>query len=228
VFSSFLIAVACDRGGENVPTRDGSGRARSGPVGRGAIGRIGFGLALVLLLGCAGAGAPTSPAATAPPRVAPLPPADWSAEVLYFVVLDRFADGDRHNNRSVDPDGQGRLPRRRPRRAAPAQLDEVAGLGATALWITPVVDNIDGFVTGAGFPDWAYHGYWADDFTRLDPRFGTEAELAALVAEAHERGIKVLLDVVYNHAGYDSRYLRTRGPAAGCAASSAAPAATTT
>ena len=54
-------------------------------------------------------------------------------------------------------------------------------LGATALWITPVVKNIDGFVTGAGFPDWAYHGYWADDFLALDPRFGSEAELKALV-----------------------------------------------
>jgi glycosidase len=77
-----------------------------------------------------------------------------------------------------------------------------------------VVKNIDGFVTGAGFPDWAYHGYWADDFYRLDPRFGTEAELKALVDDAHARGLKVLLDVVYNHAGYDSHYVtdpRTRG-----------------
>jgi glycosidase len=76
------------------------------------------------------------------------------------------------------------------------------------------VQNIPGYVTGAGFPDWAYHGYWADDFTRLDPRFGTEDDLAALVRECHRRGMKVLLDVVYNHAGYGSRYLtdpRTRG-----------------
>jgi alpha-amylase len=70
-----------------------------------------------------------------------------------------------------------------------------------------VVKNIDGFVTGAGFPDWGYHGYWADDFYRLDPRFGTEAELKALVDEAHARGIKVLLDVVYNHAGYETKML---------------------
>ncbi len=77
-----------------------------------------------------------------------------------------------------------------------------------------MVKNIDGFVTGAGFPDWGYHGYWADDFYRLDPRFGTEAELKALVDDAHARGLKVLLDVVYNHAGYESTYLKdpkTRG-----------------
>ena len=77
-----------------------------------------------------------------------------------------------------------------------------------------MVKNIDRFVTGAGFPDWGYHGYWADDFQQLDPRFGTEAELKTLVDEAHARGIKVLLDVVYNHAGYDSKMLddpRTKG-----------------
>ena len=80
------------------------------------------------------------------------------------------------------------------------------------------MDNIDGFVTGAGFPDWGYHGYWADDFTPLDPRFGTEEELKALVDDAHARGIEVLLDVVYNHAGYDSQvHDQTRGPRAGCA-----------
>jgi glycosidase len=84
----------------------------------------------------------------------------------------------------------------------------------TALWITPVIKNIDGFVTGAGFPDWGYHGYWGDDFYAVDPRFGSEAELKTLVNEAHARGMKVLLDVVYNHAGYDSNLLkdaRTRG-----------------
>ena len=77
-----------------------------------------------------------------------------------------------------------------------------------------MVKNIDGFVTGAGFPDWGYHGYWADDFYSLDPRFGSEADLKALVDDAHARGIKVLLDVVYNHAGYESTYLKdpkTRG-----------------
>jgi glycosidase len=76
----------------------------------------------------------------------------------------------------------------------------------TALWINPLVKNTDGFVTGAGFPDYAYHGYWADDFTRLDPRFGTEQDFKALVDACHQRGIRVLLDVVYNHAGYNARY----------------------
>lgn len=169
-------------------------------------------LALVAL-GCASSppaaeiAAPTAAPLAAPPRPLQVEPhASWQEAIVYFVVLDRFADGDRGNNRDV-------------RRGLPGtfhggdlaglteRLDEIAGLGATALWITPVVENVPGFVTGAGFPDWAYHGYWADDFTRVDPRFGGEDELAALVAAAHGRGIAVLLDVVYNHVGYDSRYL---------------------
>jgi alpha-amylase len=63
-------------------------------------------------------------------------------------------------------------------------------------------------VPGGWFEHCAFHGYWADDFGSIDPRFGTEAELKALVEAAHARGIKVLLDVVYNHAGYDAHYLK--------------------
>ena len=91
-----------------------------------------------------------------------------------------------------------------------------------------MVKNIDGFVTGAGFPDWGYHGYWADDFHRLDPRFGTEAELKTLVDEAHARGMKVLLDVVYNHAGYDSQTAQRPADSRAGSASARAPAARTT
>ncbi|MCB1057748.1 MAG: alpha-glucosidase C-terminal domain-containing protein [Acidobacteria bacterium] len=149
----------------------------------------------------------------ATPAVRVQPQSEWAEAVLYFVVLDRYADGDPDNDTGVDRDAKGAfhggdLVGLRER------LDDLADLGITALWITPVVKNIDGFVTGAGFPDWGYHGYWADDFYRVDPRFGTEAELKQLVDDAHAHGIAVLLDVVYNHAGYDSRYLtdpKTRG-----------------
>ena len=161
---------------------------------------------LALLAGCAASSVPIAAPVAAPPVVRVEPQRDWADAVLYFVVLDRFADGDRGNDVAVDPAAKGAF-HGGDLAGLTAELDEIASLGATAIWITPVVDNIDGFVTGAGFPDWAYHGYWADDFERLDPRFGTEAELAALVAAAHARGLKVLLDVVYNHAGYGSRYL---------------------
>ncbi|HSP80178.1 MAG TPA: alpha-amylase family glycosyl hydrolase, partial [Myxococcaceae bacterium] len=133
--------------------------------------------------------------------------------MLYFVVVDRFADGDPSNNLQVDKSAPGAF-HGGDLAGLRHNLDELASLGVTALWITPVVKNIDGFVTGAGFPDWGYHGYWADDFHQLEPRFGTEEELAALVEACHQRGIRVLLDVVYNHPGYLSRYLKnpeTRG-----------------
>lgn len=177
-----------------------------------------------LLTSCGSVPAPQGKAAPAPQavqaaeparisRISVVPQESWRDAVLYFVITDRFADGDPGNDRNVDIHAKGTF-HGGDLKGLTEHLDEIADLGATAIWITPVVKNIDGFVTGAGFPDWGYHGYWADDFQRLDPRFGTEAELKTLVDEAHARGMKVLLDVVYNHAGYDSKMLdnpRTKG-----------------
>ena len=159
----------------------------------------------------ASAPAPSSALGTAAPVAEPAaaigvePHSEWAEAVLYFVVLDRFADGDASNNAAVDPSAKGAF-HGGDLAGLTQQLNELSELGVTAIWITPVNDNTDGFVTGAGFPDWAYHGYWADDFNEIDPRFGTEDELKKLVSEAHARGMKVLLDIVYNHPGYDSSY----------------------
>ncbi len=165
----------------------------------------------LLLASCASAPPAPAPASTSPPAAAAAPAPklldDWRDAVLYFVVLDRFADGDPANNADVDVTKKGHFHGGDAKGLA-AQLDEIASLGVNALWITPIVKNTPGFVTGAGFPDWAYHGYWADDFLSLDPRFGTETDFRALVAACHARGIRVLLDVVYNHAGYESRYTK--------------------
>ena len=180
------------------------------------------GVALALLALAALAACRTGPAPAGLPIAKPAslaasvrPQRDWSDAVLYFVVLDRFADGDRSNDAKVDvtnPGGWhgGDL------RGLREQLGEIADLGATALWITPVVRQIDycpyaqaspeSGVKGS-FEHCGFHGYWADDFESIDPHFGTEQDLKDLVAAAHARGIKVLLDVVYNHAGYGSHYL---------------------
>lgn len=130
----------------------------------------------------------------------------WADAVIYFAVVDRFANGDASNDVAVDTSAKGAF-HGGDLKGLRQNIDQIADLGVTALWITPVVKNIDGFVTGAGFPDWGYHGYWADDFNAIDPRFGTEEDLLALAQACHAKGIKLLLDVVYNHAGYDSRYL---------------------
>jgi alpha-amylase len=160
--------------------------------------------AAIVTAACATTPAPAPRAVTAaqePPRHQ-----QWSDAVLYFVIVDRFVDGRRDNNVDVDIDEPGHF-HGGDLAGLRAHLDEIADLGVTAIWITPVVRNIPHFVTGAGFPDYGYHGYWADDFYQLDERFGTEGELAALVDACHARGIAVLLDVVYNHAGYESRYV---------------------
>lgn len=170
-------------------------------------------LLAALLTGCISR--PVPPAATGAAATVPARPllSDWSDAVLYFVIVDRFADGDPTNDIAVDRSAKGAF-HGGDFRGLSAQLDEIASLGVNAIWVTQIVRNIPGFVSGAGFSDWAYHGYWADDFTALDPRFGTEAEIRAFVDACHARGIRVLLDVVYNHAGYGSRYTidpKTRG-----------------
>lgn len=125
----------------------------------------------------------------------------WADDIVYFVMLDRFADGDPSNNQDVDLDSPiafhgGDLLGLRDR------LDYIQELGATAIWLTPIVEQIKSPVPNEFGPFYGHHGYWANDFTRVDPRFGTEADLTALTESAHERGLKVILDVVYNHVGY--------------------------
>lgn len=161
----------------------------------------------------------TAPTVSAPVAstglVAISPQRDWSDAIIYFALIDRFADGDHANNAHVDRDNPGGY-HGGDLSGLRAQLDEIADLGATAIWINPVVKQIGAPVWAQGppasewargFEHWPFHGYWADDFERLEPHFGSEAELKALVEAAHTRGLKVLLDVVYNHPGYGARYL---------------------
>jgi alpha-amylase len=184
------------------------------------------------LTSCATApSSPAPPVSTAPVTISPQ--RDWSDAIIYFVLVDRFADGDGANNAHVDRSNPGAW-HGGDLAGLRAQLDEIADLGATVIWINPVVKQVDaplwaqgppgsewvrGFADGnearaagqgwpgGGFEHWPFHGYWADDFERLEPHFGAETGLKALVEVAHARGIKVLLDVVYNHVGYGSRYL---------------------
>lgn len=138
---------------------------------------------------------------------------NWSDEVLYFVLLDRFADGDNSNNRKVERSNPGGY-HGGDLKGLTRQLDELADLGITALWINPVQKQVPkSFYASApaklGIPEFrhsGFHGYWIDDFEAIEPQFGKPEDLKLLVDEAHKRNIKVLLDVVYNHAGYGSSY----------------------
>lgn len=81
-------------------------------------------------------------------------------------------------------------------------------LGITTLWITPIVKNIDtNMMADKGGKQYAYHGYWASDFTKIDPYLGTENDLKNLIDLLHENGIKLMVDVVINHSGYGTKNL---------------------
>ena len=137
---------------------------------------------------------------------------DWDEAVIYFAVTDRFYDGNTANNTATEgynvadtTDGSrihgGDLA------GLTAKMNYLYDLGINTIWLTPIVDNIDQNVRDAedntdGQESYGYHGYWASDFTKLNPHLGTEAELKALVDAAHARGMKVMVDVVLNHAGY--------------------------
>lgn len=145
--------------------------------------------------------------------------ADWSDDILYFVLIDRYADADSTNNRKVERSNPGGY-HGGDLKGLTRQLDDLADLGITALWINPVQKQIAlspyaSAPANLGIPEFkhsGFHGYWIDDFTAMEPQFGSVDDLKHLVDEAHKRHIKVLLDVVYNHAGYGSSYGSLRTP----------------
>ena len=135
-------------------------------------------------------------------------------EVIYFLLPDRFANGDPSNDRGgltgdrlqtgYDPTDPG-FYHGGDLRGLTDRLDYLQGLGVTALWIAPPFVNKP--VQGPpGHESAAYHGYWITDFTRIDPHFGTNDDFRALVDAAHVRGIKVYLDIVINHTADVIRY----------------------
>jgi alpha-amylase len=128
-------------------------------------------------------------------------------ENFYFVMADRFANGDEGNDTGGlgdDPLVSGFDPTRANHYQGGdiagllEQIDYIEGLGTTAIWLTPSFRNKPVQVEG-GNPSAGYHGYWVTDFTSIDPHLGTNEELRALVDAAHERGMKVFFDIITNH-----------------------------
>ncbi len=118
---------------------------------------------------------------------------------IYFVMVDRFHNGDRSNDGRIEPadpagwhggDLQGVLDK----------LDYLQGLGFSTLWLSPVFWTRHERFHGHG----AFHGYWTQDLNRLDPRFGSEHLLKELADELHRRDMRLVLDLVVNHVGYDA------------------------
>ncbi len=120
---------------------------------------------------------------------------DWRDEVIYQIIIDRFSDGDPNNDHRVDYSAPGRY-QGGDWQGVIDHLDYLQTLGVTALWISPIVKNID---YDAGFD--AYHGYWTQSLNKINPHFGSPAKLREMVDQAHGRGMKVILDLVTNHMG---------------------------
>lgn len=131
---------------------------------------------------------------------------DWRDRVIYQIMVDRFENGDPRNDAA---DGiapvRGDLSRVQGGdwRGILERLDYLERLGVSAIWISPIVANLPRMENEDG-----YHGYWASDFTTLNPRFGSMNDLRELVAAAHARDIAVLVDIVTNHTGQVFAYDR--------------------
>ena len=129
-------------------------------------------------------------------------------EIIYFVLPDRFENGDVKNDKGgikgdrlahgFDPTHKGFF-HGGDLAGLTKRLDYIQGLGTTAIWFAPIFKNkpVQG---GPGQESAGYHGYWVNDFTSVDPHFGTNAEFKAFVDAAHKRGMKVYMDIIANHS----------------------------
>ena len=129
-----------------------------------------------------------------------------NSDVLYMLMPDRFAQGQGHN-----PQVKGMRPYKEDRSQPSLRhggdlngirehLDYFKELGVTALWLTPVLEN-DSPDSENGYS--TYHGYATTDYYRVDPRFGTNDDYRRLCDEAHQKGLKVVMDMIFNHSGFE-------------------------
>ncbi|MDN3020688.1 pullulanase-type alpha-1,6-glucosidase [Streptomyces sp. S.PB5] len=132
---------------------------------------------------------------------------DSTREQFYFVLPDRFANGDTGNDKGgltgtrlttgYDPTDKG-FYQGGDLKGLTKKLDYIKGLGTTAIWMAPIFKNQPVQGTGANASA-GYHGYWITDFTQVDPHFGTNKDLETLISKAHAKGMKVFFDVITNH-----------------------------
>lgn len=129
-----------------------------------------------------------------------------SADVLYLIMPDRFADGDTTNNDVADLKFHAPVDRKAPNgrhggdlKGIEQHLGYIDSLGMTAIWLNPVLEN--------DMPDGSYHGYATTDYYRVDPRLGSNEEYASLIKKAHDRGLKVVMDMIFNHSGSEHPWM---------------------
>ncbi|MEM9678954.1 MAG: alpha-amylase family glycosyl hydrolase [Bacteroidota bacterium] len=130
----------------------------------------------------------------------------WEGANLYFLLTDRFNNGDPSNDVNFDrtlETGKLRGFEGGDIKGITQKIKEgyFTDLGINAIWMTPIVEQIHGGTDEGTGVTYGFHGYWAKDWTKIDPNYGTKEDLHELVAEAHARGIRIVLDAVINHTG---------------------------
>ncbi len=121
-----------------------------------------------------------------------------ASDVVYLIMSDRFVDGDESNNSTANTAEKADKSNVNGRWGGDIQgiinsFDHISDLGCTAIWPTPML--------GDNEAAWSYHGYACSDYYHIDPRYGTNALYAEMVKKAHEKGLKILMDMVPNHCG---------------------------
>lgn len=190
------------------------------------LGRIYAGAGLLLALGlwaCAGAAsapAESQPASTSTQAGPTYEDRAIEDEIIYFVLPDRFENGDPTNDRGgieggrlkdgFDPTDYG-FYHGGDLKGLTQRLDYIQGLGMTAIWLTPIFENNP--VQGTeGQESSGYHGYWITDFTNVDPHIGTREDFKTFVDAAHARGMKVYMDIITNHTADIINYRECHDP----------------
>ncbi|MGB5355108.1 MAG: alpha-amylase family glycosyl hydrolase [Eudoraea sp.] len=130
----------------------------------------------------------------------------WKGATIYFLLTDRFNNGDTSNDINFERSNETGVLRGFMGGDLQGITEKIKEgyfnkLGVNAIWFTPVVEQIHGDTDEGTGNSYGYHGYWAKDWTALDPNFGTKQDLETLVKEAHANQIRVLMDVVVNHTG---------------------------
>tara|TARA_R110000868_G_scaffold720_5_gene5285 strand:- start:29249 stop:30913 length:1665 start_codon:yes stop_codon:yes gene_type:complete len=151
----------------------------------------------------------------------------WDSANLYFLMTDRFNNGDTLNDINFNRTKKTAALRGFEGgdiKGITQKINEgyFTNLGINAIWLTPIAEQIHGSVDEGTGVSYAYHGYWAKDWTALDPNFGTKEDLKTLVETAHGKGIRIVLDAVINHTGpvtdmdpvYPEDWVRTDDPCA--------------